>query len=126
MPELIVDSEFLQRFQSTSSKPSSEALRLWVQFFSSKLNSSSPIVIPNNWMPFFIFLLLQSPTFSCAKEFLQSNAWDYFKNDGNSSIFYLPTTYPKTNIHTCSLFESTSSVILEDLDDLDTNQVTPS
>jgi hypothetical protein len=75
MPDITVDPLFYERFQSASLlKPSSKAFRLWVKFFSSNYDSSSPIVVPNNWMAFFIFLLLQSPTFSCAKEFLQSEA----------------------------------------------------
>lgn len=69
IPEITIDPEFFQRFQSSPlPKPSSKAIRLWVQYFSSN-NSSSPIIMPDNLLAFFIFLL-QSPTFSCARDFL--------------------------------------------------------
>lgn len=124
MPDITVDPLFYERFQSAPlPKLSSEAFKLWVKFFSSNSNSSSPIVIPDNWMAFFIFLLLQSPTFSCAKEFLRSKAQDFFSNNlqGNSSIFYLPSSCPSVNLTICPLFQP-SSVILQDLDDLDSEQ----
>jgi len=126
MPKFTVNPAFLQGFQSTSyPKPSFEAFRLRVRYFSNALQSSTPITIPDNWMPFFIFLLLQNPTFSLAKDFLQSPAWSFFSNNpqGNSSLFYLPSSCPPVNLQTCPLFTSTSNAILEDLDDLDNQAI---
>lgn len=70
------------------------------------------VIIPDNWMNFFTFSLLQSPSFDWAKGFLQSSAWDFFTaaSIGNSSVFYLPKTCPVNNLHTCS-----SSVIIEEI-----------
>lgn len=51
-------------------KPSPEAIRQWVRHFSQGSNSMPTITIPNAWMNFFIYLLLQSPSFDWAKDFL--------------------------------------------------------
>lgn len=55
-------------------KPSPEAFRLWVNFFSQHSLKSKPIFIPDNWMNFITFLLMQTPTFDWAKSFLNSKA----------------------------------------------------
>ena len=81
--------------------PSPQALRYWVKFFSNHSNSSNSILIPETWMNFFSFLLLQYPTFDWAKEFLQSKAWDYFGADpsGNATLFSLPLDCPNVNLY---------------------------
>jgi len=70
-------------------------------------------------MNFFSFLLLQSPTFGWAKDFLQSSAWKYFgtPENGNGSLFSLPTECPTLSFTTCSTFEHTSSFVLELLEE---------
>jgi hypothetical protein len=58
-----------KRFQSNP-----EAVRLWVKFFSQN-SSSYPIVsIPDAWISFFTFLLMQSTTFDWANSILKSPA----------------------------------------------------
>ena len=66
-------------------------------------------------MNFFTFTLLQPDSFDWAKDFLQSQAWDFFKasSSGNSSSFHLPKTCPLVNIPICINSESTSVVIEE-------------
>ena len=93
-------------------KPSPEALRQWVRHFSNPNVGMSSVVIPNIWLNFFTFTLLQSPSFDWAKHFLQSPAWDYFSKaaPGNSTIFQLPVSSPADSLQTCP-----SSVIIEDL-----------
>lgn len=105
-------------------QPSSEAFRLWVQFFSNNNPSFPSVTIPDAWMNFFTLLLLQSPTFDWAKGFLQSPAWDYFKfsHTGNSSVFSIPDVCSPFTLPVCSNFELTSSVVIEDLDDNATSQ----
>lgn len=93
-------------------KPNPEAIRQWVRHFS---NSSSPmptVIIPDNWMNFFTFTLLQSPSFDWAKSFLQSSAWDFFTvaSSGNSTVFHLPKACPVSNLQIYS-----SSVIIEEI-----------
>ena len=70
-------------------------------------------------MNFFSFLLLQSPTFDWAKEFLQSSAWNYFgtADNGNGPLFSLPNECPSVTLTACSNFEQTSSAVLEVLED---------
>lgn len=100
-----------------ASLPNSEAFRLWIQFFSHNNPSLPSVVIPDSWMNFFVFLLLQSPTFDWAKDFLQSSAWSFFATQsGNSSVFTLPSSCPPFSLPACSNFEHTSSVIIEDLE----------
>lgn len=100
-----------------ASLPNSEAFRLWVQFFSHNNPSLPSVVIPDSWMNFFVFLLLQSPTFDWAKDFLQSSAWSFFATQsGNSSVFTLPSSCPPFSLPAYSNFEHTSSVIIEDLE----------
>jgi hypothetical protein len=55
---------------ASTSSPNPDAIRLWVKFFSQKLNSISPVSILDPWLSFFLFLLLQNPTFGWAKDFL--------------------------------------------------------
>lgn len=68
--------------------PSPNAIRYWVKFFSHHSNASNSILIPDAWMNFFSFLLLQSPTFDWAKGFLQSKAWEFFgaESSGNATL----------------------------------------
>jgi len=70
-------------------------------------------------MNFFSFLLLQSPTFDWAKEFLQSSAWNYFgtADNGNGPLFSLPNECLSVTLTACSNFEQTSSIVLELLED---------
>jgi hypothetical protein len=56
--------------QHLSTRPCHEAVRLWVKHFSNPLANSFSVLIPNQWMNFFSFLLLQSPTFDWASSFL--------------------------------------------------------
>lgn len=99
--------------------PSPQALRYWVHFFSNQSSSPKPILIPDMWMNFFTFLLLQSPSFDWAKTFLESKAWDFFnaETNGNATLFSLPSVCPDVTIPVCANFESSSSVILELMDD---------
>lgn len=59
--------------------PSPEAYRYWVKFFSHHSQFAPSVLIPNSWINFFSFLLLQSPTFDWTKDFLQSNAWSFIE-----------------------------------------------
>jgi hypothetical protein len=43
--------------------PCPKAIRLWVKHFSNPLANSSSVLILDQWMNFFSFLLLQSPNF---------------------------------------------------------------
>ena len=60
--------------QHPSLGPCPEAIRKWVRHFSDNYGKFSSVLIPELWINFFTFLLLQSPTFDWAKSFLQSNA----------------------------------------------------
>lgn len=97
-------------------KPSPEAIRQWVRYFSQGTSSMPSVTIPDAWMNFFILLLLQSPSFAWTKDFLQSLAWDYFtaSSKGNSSVFYLPNKCPNVILPVCTSSES-SSVVIEEL-----------
>lgn len=83
VPEIRMDLEFFQSFQTPPPlKPSSKALRLWVQFFSSNNNSSSPIVMPDNWLAFSSSFLCRAPPFPVPKIF-------FSPKPGTSSVILL-------------------------------------
>jgi hypothetical protein len=56
--------------QLSSQSPYPEALSLWVRHLSSSSSNSTSVLIPDQWMDFFSFMLLQSPTFDWASSFL--------------------------------------------------------
>ena len=60
--------------QFPPSTPCPTAIKSWVNFFSNPSHSFHSTLIPDSWVNFFSFLLLQSPTFDWAKDFLQSKA----------------------------------------------------
>lgn len=99
--------------------PSPEAFRYWVKFFSHHSQSTSLVLIPDSWMNFFSFLLLQSPTSDWASNFLQSNAWSFMRSEmsGNATLFSLPRDCPNVALPVCPNFEHSSSVVLEPLED---------
>lgn len=105
--------------------PSPEAIRLWVKKFSQQSHSRPLVFIPDPWMNFFSFLLLQSPTFAWAKHFLQSSDWNYFgeEHNGNGSLFSLPNECPSVVLSSCPNFERTSSVVLELIDEDQENEL---
>lgn len=100
------------------SQPNPEAVRLWVKYFSQRSPSYLTVLVPDAWLSFITFLLLQSPTFELAKNILQSPAWEIMSsnNSGKAYLFSIPPSCPSPVVPVCSNFESYSSVILEDLE----------
>lgn len=94
-------------------KPHPQAIRQWVRHFSHQSNSLPSIIIPDSWMNFFTLMLLQSPSFEWAKNFLQSPAWSYFtpSTSGNSTAFCLPKACPDSTLQVYN-----SSVVIEEFD----------
>lgn len=111
----------------TAVKSYPEAFRYWVKFFSQQSTSSKPIFIPDKWMNFFSFLLLQTPTFDWASDFSQSDAWSFFGSSAehNGTLFSIPQTCPNVTLPVCENFEKSSSMVLELLDDENSLMETP-
>jgi hypothetical protein len=67
---------------------SPDAVRLWAKYFSTVDQSLPTVTIPMQWMNFFTMLLLKQSSIYCAKEFLQSPAWQTIiqNNSGNFSL----------------------------------------
>jgi hypothetical protein len=100
----------------SSVKPSPEAIRQWAKHFSQGATSLPSVIIPDCWMNFFTLLLLQSPTFDWAKDFLQSPAWNLVSgphSKSNSSVFCIPSKCPDAVLHTCFMPDPSSLVIEE-------------
>lgn len=112
---------------SAAFQASPKAFRLWVKFFSQQNPSFPSVVILDSWLSFFIFLLLQSPTYVWAKDFLQSPAWDHIvqSSPGSSCVFSLPPNCPHFDHPVCPNFELSSSVVLEELDEDNIQETAP-
>jgi hypothetical protein len=113
----ILDAPYREWSQFTKLAPCPEAIRLWVKHFSQSAPNSPSILISDDWVNFFSFLLMQSPTFDWASSFLQSKAWNFINDElsssGKATQFTIPKSCPQVNLSICSNFGSTSSVGLE-------------
>jgi hypothetical protein len=101
--------------------PCPKAIGNWVKHFSHPRHLFPTVLIPDPWVNFFSFLLLQCPTFDWAKDFLQLGAWTYLTSSANSkaTLFSLPNSCPDVDLSHCPNFEKTSSVVLEEIMDED-------
>lgn len=93
----------------------------WAKFFEPKNSKNIPhCLFPNDWVKFFVALLLSPSHFECAKGILQSGALLSCLNEDSGPELSLCSKCPVTKAPFCSLFELEPDVSEVDLSDAPT------
>ena len=70
----------MESSNASTSGPCPMAIRCWAKFFASVDRSLSIVTIPTQWVDFFTLMMLKQGSYDWTKEFLNSQAWPFFRN----------------------------------------------
>jgi hypothetical protein len=95
--DLSVTHGLFQQAEAQPKKMCADLFRLWAKNFAPAGFPDLVVQIPNNWAPFFLFMLMDPKSFEWARSFLSSPTWKLMiecDSSENSLQFALPISCP--------------------------------